>query len=202
MCPWAETWSSSKGVSSQLSGKTNHVEICRDFFGFARAGSNVEKRDVRVGHPADVVTFLSELPHHLKYRVLAERLAVYRLASDAPFPAWALQEGFFAVVRTDEELSIVCTENACPENVCAEDRLPDGARAERGWIALKLEGPFPFSMTGVLASFLQPLAEAQIPIFAMSTFDTDYVLIKREHRERALAALGAAGHETVGDQVS
>ena len=97
-----------------------------------------------MGHPADVVTFLSELPHHLKYRVLAERLAVYRLASDAPFPAWALQEGFFAVVRTDEELSIVCTENACPEhacpeNVCAEDRLPDGARAERGWIALKLE---------------------------------------------------------------
>ena len=57
-------------------------------------------------------------------------------------------------------------------------------------------------MTGVLAAFLQPLAEAQIPIFAMSTFDTDYVLIKCEHRERALAALGAAGHETVGDQVS
>jgi len=150
-----------------------------------------------VGHPADVVTFLSELPHHLKYRVLAERLAVCRLASDAPFPAWALQEGFFGVVRTHEELSIIC-----PEAVSAEDRLPDGARVERGWIALKLEGPFPFSMTGVLASFVQPLAEAQIPIFAMSTFDTDYVLIKREDRERALAALGTAGHETVGDQVS
>jgi len=143
-----------------------------------------------MGHPADVVTFLAELPHHLKYRVLAERLAVCRLASDAPFPAWALQEGFFGVVRTHDELSIICPEN----------RVPGGALVERGWIALKLEGPFPFSMTGVLASFVQPLAESQIPIFAISTFDTDYVLIKREHQEQALAALGTAGHEAVGDR--
>ena len=66
-------------------------------------------------------------------------------------------------------------------------------------VALKLEGPFPFSMTGVLASFLQPLAEARIPIFAISTFDTDYVLIKRENLEQAVVALGAAGHEKVGE---
>ena len=148
-----------------------------------------------MGHPADVVTFLSELPHHLKYRVLAERLAVCRLASDAPFPAWALQEGFFGVVRTHEELSIIC-----PEAVSAEDRLPDGARVERGWIALKLEGPFPFSMTGVLASFVEPLAAAQVPIFAISTFDTDYVLIKRKDLERAVRALAAAGHEKAGEE--
>jgi len=73
--------------------------------------------------------------------------------------------------------------------------MPDVASVERGWVGLKLEGPFPFSMTGVLASFLQPLADAQIPIFAISTFDTDYVLIKRENLEQAVAALGAAGHE-------
>ena len=77
--------------------------------------------------------------------------------------------------------------------------MPDGASTERGWLAMKLEGPFPFSMTGVLASFLQPLAEARIPIFAVSTFDTDYVLIKRENLEQAVAALGAAGHEKVGE---
>jgi len=93
------------------------------------------------------------------------------------------------VVRTGDELSIVC----------AEDRIPDGVRAERGWLALKLEGPFPFVMTGVLASFLQPLAEAEIPIFAISTFDTDYVLIKPEHLEAAVEALGAAGHEKVDE---
>ena len=76
--------------------------------------------------------------------------------------------------------------------------MPAGAVAERGWVALKLEGPFPFSMTGVLASFLQPLAEAEIPIFAISTFDTDYVLIKRQNLEQAALALAAAKHENVG----
>jgi uncharacterized protein len=127
----------------------------------------------------------------LKYRVLAEWLAVCRFASDAGIPALTTEgeSRFFCVVRTRDELSIVC----------AEDRIPDGVRAERGWLALKLEGPFPFSMTGVLASFLQPLAEAQIPIFAISTFDTDYVLIKRDRFVAAVAALAAAGHELVED---
>jgi hypothetical protein len=124
-----------------------------------------------------------------------ERLAVCRFASDARVPAWALEGRFFCLIRTGDELSIVCT-----EDVCREDRMPDGALAERGWVALKLEGPFPFSTTGVLASFLQPLAEAQVPIFAISTFDTDCVLIKRENLEQAVVALGAAGHEKVGEE--
>ncbi len=113
-----------------------------------------------------------------------------RLASDARIPALALEGEFVCVVRTRDELSIVCTEN----------RIPDGAPVERGWVALKLEGPFPFSMTGVLASFVQPLAEAQVPIFAISTFDTDYVLVMRENLEQAVVALGAAGHEKVGEE--
>jgi len=73
--------------------------------------------------------------------------------------------------------------------------VAEGVRVERGWVALKLEGPFPFSMTGVLASFLQPLAEAKIPIFAIATFDTDYVLVKREDLEQAKNKLAAAGHQ-------
>ena len=73
---------------------------------------------------------------------------------------------------------------------------------EAGWAAFKLDGPFPFSMTGVLASFLQPLAEAQIPIFAISTFDTDYVLVKEENLARAIAALLAAGHEALGREMA
>jgi uncharacterized protein len=131
----------------------------------------------------------------LKYCFLKERLAVCRFAANARIPAWALEGGFFCVVRTRDELSIVGGEDAW-----REDRMPDGALAERGWVALKLEGPFPFSMTGVLASFLQPLAEARIPIFAISTFDTDYVLIKRENLEQAVVVLGAAGHEKVGEE--
>jgi len=120
---------------------------------------------------------------------------VCRLASDARIPGWATEGGFFCVVRTPEELSIVYS-----EDVCLGDRMPCAAPVERGWLALKLVGPFPFSMTGVLGSFLEPLAEARIPIFAISTFDTDYVLIKRENLEQAVAALGTAGHEKVGEE--
>ena len=112
-----------------------------------------------------------------------------RLPPDSPIPAWALDEGFFCVARIYEELSIVCV-----ESTGLDDVLPQGSRIERGWAALKLEGPFPFSMTGVLASFLQPLAEAKIPIFAISTFDTDYVLIQRETVPQAVMALSSAGH--------
>jgi hypothetical protein len=126
----------------------------------------------------------------LKYRVLREQLAVCRLASDTAIPGWALEGGFFCVVRTSDELSIVS----------AEDRIPEGVPAEREWLALKLEGPFSFSLTGVLASFLEPLAEAHIPIFAISTFDTDYVLIQSENLEPAIVALGAAGHEKTGEE--
>jgi hypothetical protein len=136
------------------------------------------------------------LPHNLKFRVLEEPLAVCRLASDAPIPTWALQEKFFCVARARDELSIVC-----PEKACAASQMPDGAAIERGWIALQLEGPFPFSMTGVLASVLQPLADARVSVFAISTFDTDYVLIKHADVERALTALAAAGHEMVGEEV-
>jgi hypothetical protein len=114
-------------------------------------------------------------------------LAVCLLDADAEIPTWALEAEFFCVVRAADELSVVCPEG----------RVPDGTRAERGWLAVQLEGPFPFSMTGVLASFIQPLAEAQIPIFAISTFNTDYVLIKRDDLDRATAALTAAGHEDV-----
>jgi hypothetical protein len=120
----------------------------------------------------------------LKFRILEERLAVCRFAPDEPIPAWAVNGKLFCVMRTHDELSVVCP----------EDAVPEGPLVERGWAALKLEGPFPFSMTGVLASFLQPLAEARIPIFAISTFDTDYVLIHRGNVEQAVAALGAAGH--------
>ena len=108
-----------------------------------------------------------------------------RLDVDTPVPAWGQAGSLFCVVWTRDELSIVCDEN----------RVPDGVRVEAGWVALKLEGPFPFSMTGVLAAFLRPLAEGNIPIFAISTFDTDFVLIKHEDVERAVKALGAAGHQ-------
>jgi hypothetical protein len=141
------------------------------------------------------------VPHHLQFRVLFQPLAICRLAPNADIPPGLLDAPFSAqvcaVVRTPDELSLVVSEEAC-----SAGRLPLGALAELGWIALQLRGPFPFSMNGVLSSFLQPLADAEIPIFAISTFDTDYVLIKRENLPQAVTTLGAAGHENVSEETT
>jgi hypothetical protein len=124
----------------------------------------------------------------LKFRLFSGLLAVCQLPPNAPVPMWASGEGFVSVTRTEDELSIVC----------AAEHVPEGMKHEKGWICLQLQGPFPFQMTGVLASFLEPLAAHRIPIFAVSTYDTDYVLVKQEDVERALQALKTAGHEPVG----
>lgn len=116
--------------------------------------------------------------------VLPEPLAVCRLAATARVPSWALElhESFVSVTRTPDELSIVCPDEAVPPDV----------EVESGWRALKLPGPIPFDQVGVLASLAAPLAAAGISIFAVSTYDTDYVLVKEADLERALAALDPA----------
>ncbi len=128
----------------------------------------------------------------MQYSVLPQRLAVCRVLPGAEVPAWGLAGEFFCIVRTQDELSIVCAEQLVPQS-------DEGVVVERGWVALRLEGPFPFAMTGVLASFVQPLAEAEIPVFAISTFDTDYVLVNKTSLKPALTALGAAGHRMIGE---
>jgi hypothetical protein len=117
--------------------------------------------------------------------VLPETLAVCRLPPSERVPSWALElhESLVSVTRTPEELSIVCPEDAVPPDV----------RVESGWRALALPGPIPFEQTGVLASLAVPLAAAGVPIFALSTYDTDYVLVRAGQLERALAALQSVG---------
>jgi uncharacterized protein len=112
-------------------------------------------------------------------RVLEGRYAICRLPADAEVPA-----RFFSVTRTADELSVVC----------AEDAAPAGARCEGGWRVLQVAGPLEFSLTGVLAGIAAPLAEAGVSIFAISTFDTDYVLVKEEKLAQAIDALRRAGH--------
>ena len=79
--------------------------------------------------------------------------------------------------------------------VCPAGNLPRDVSTQHRWICLKLEGPFPFSMTGVLLSFIEPLSSREIPIFAVSTFDTDYVLIQEEWAGAGMEALQEAGHD-------
>ncbi|MGA9813212.1 MAG: ACT domain-containing protein [Terriglobales bacterium] len=123
----------------------------------------------------------------LKFRRLPQTFAICRLAPDAPIPAAITDTPFVSITRTAEELSIVCPVS----------QLPRSAKCELPWTCFKLEGPFPFSLTGVLASILDPLAQSGIPIFAISTFDTDYVLVKEEFAASALKTLLAAGHELI-----
>lgn len=81
--------------------------------------------------------------------------------------------------------------------VCPQAQVPPEITHEGDWACLKLQGPFPFSETGILTSFVQPLSERAIPVFAISTFDTDYVLVKQGWVDQAVAALRDAGHHEV-----
>lgn len=109
---------------------------------------------------------------------------VCRLDARAAIPAWAISGAFFSVTRTGDELSIVCSERV----------TPDGLVCARGWRALKLEGPFDFTLTGILVSVAAPLAEAGISILAIATYDTDYVLVKQVDLDRAISVLSNCGH--------
>jgi hypothetical protein len=116
---------------------------------------------------------------------LPDRLAVARLPAGLPPPGWALAgDGFLALTRTEDEVSIIAPEDAIPPRVERED----------GWRALRVDGTLDFALTGVLASLAGPLAEADVPIFAISTYDTDYILVREDDLERAVEALAAAGH--------
>lgn len=120
----------------------------------------------------------------LSLRVLADHLAVCRLPASSDVPPWAVAARFFSITRTADEMSVVCP----------EDSVPKGVESETGWRALQVEGPLDFSLTGVLASLAGPLAEAGVPIFALSTFETDVLLVKAERLEAAIETLRRAGH--------
>jgi len=119
----------------------------------------------------------------LPLEVLPDHLAVCRLPVDAPFPEWARPGDVMALIRTRYELSVICQSRFVPPHV----------RVERGWRAFQVQGPLDFSMVGVLASISVPLAEAGVGIFVLSTFDTDYILVKEDALERAIEALQKAG---------
>ena len=123
----------------------------------------------------------------MRLQLLPGNLAVCRLGPRDPIPAWAAGD-FFSITRTAEEFSIVCDSRA----------VPDGVRAETGWRALKVEGPLDFALTGILVSIASPLAATGISIFALSTFDTDYMLVKNDKLDSAIDVLRVAGHEVGG----
>ena len=122
----------------------------------------------------------------LELSVLPGLFAVCRLSPDSSLPAWFRPGPFATASWTAEELSLVCPQEQVPSNA--------QLRCERDWCCLRLHGPIPFQSTGILLRILQPLAHAGVGIFAVSTFDTDYVLVKQASLETAIAALVGDGH--------
>lgn len=122
----------------------------------------------------------------LPLELLPDILAVCRLEARAPLPDWAQQaSGFLTVSRTAEELSITTVQRVLPADVaCVRD-----------YRALRVRGPLPLDLIGILAAIADPLADAGLSIFAISTYDTDYVLVKAQDLDAALEVLERAGHQ-------
>jgi hypothetical protein len=127
------------------------------------------------------------MPISLKLRFVPGRYSIARLAPDSSIPDWASGPGFSAIIRADDELTIVCH----------EDRVPEGVEAEHGWACLRTIGPFDFQATGVVQSLISPLSSHGIGIFVLCTFDGEHLLIPEAESRRACDLLTAAGHRFV-----
>jgi hypothetical protein len=114
------------------------------------------------------------------------RFAVCKFLPKEKPPAWIFDEDFYSITRTEEELSVVCRADKVPDS--------DAVSCESGWVGLKVQGPLDFSLTGILDSLTRPLAEAGISIFALSTYNTDYLLVRETKLNDAVCVLTAAGH--------
>ena len=116
--------------------------------------------------------------------VLDPTLAVARLPAGEGLPWWAAGSSFLSLTRFAEETSVVCEARLVPGDV----------RSERGFRALRVDGTLAFQETGVLVSLATPLATAGVPVFVVSTFDTDYIMVAEPRLGDAVVALRKAGH--------
>ena len=119
----------------------------------------------------------------LTLKILDDTVTIHRFPAASPLPSAALASRFYSICRTDAEMSIIC-DSAISLN---------SDRYEAGWGVIQVAGPLDFSLTGILSALTAPLAAAAIPIFAVSTFDTDYILVKKETLKRTRAVLEEAG---------
>ncbi|HBF8535452.1 TPA: ACT domain-containing protein [Clostridioides difficile] len=121
----------------------------------------------------------------MKLKLFAEEYAVCRLNSDSKIPTWIDTKNFYSITKTEDELSIVCSNNNIPSDV----------KSEKEWRILKILGPLDFSLIGILSKLSGLLAENKISIFAISTYDTDYILIKEKDIKNACKILNCNGYE-------
>lgn len=122
---------------------------------------------------------MSTVDEKLTLKLLKDRYSVFRLNKNEEIPKWIFDEEFFSITRTNDELSIVCL----------QDKIKEDNKCEKDWRILKIEGPLDFSLIGILSRISTLMANNGISIFAISTYDTDYILIKEESINRAIEVL-------------
>jgi hypothetical protein len=121
----------------------------------------------------------------LTLKLLKGKYGVCRLNKTQSIPEWSKKGEFFSITKTSDELSIVCSEN----------NIPNYIKCEKGWRILKIQGPLDFSLIGILASISLLLSQNKISIFAISTYDTDYILVK--DIDNAVKSLVKGGYKVV-----
>lgn len=127
----------------------------------------------------------------LNFIVLKDVFAIYRLSNNSPIPGWIDGSGFYSVTRTSDELSVVCKQVSPGIDI---------VEANKDWKAFKIVGPLDFSMVGVIAEVSRILKENNISIFTISTFDTDYILVKNHNLTKAIGALINGGHTVTSEE--
>jgi hypothetical protein len=123
----------------------------------------------------------SRIEKELILQTVGPMLAICRLPVGADLPEWVFGKGFWSVTRSDQEISVVC----------AQDQVPPDVEAERQWRAFRLKGTLDLNLTGILYRLLEPLARGGISVFTLSTYHTDYLLVKEERYSEAVSLLGS-----------
>jgi len=127
----------------------------------------------------------------LTFIILRETFAICRLDRDAPIPDGVFQGNLYSVTRTKDELSIVCQ----------QINVPKGIVCNQGWSCLRIKGPLDLSSTGITSSIAKTLEQKDISLFSISTYDTDYIMVKEKDLEKAVFALTEAGHRIEWEQI-
>jgi len=122
---------------------------------------------------------------NLVLSVLSETFTIHKLSPDVSIPEEILKSNYYSVSKTENELSVVCSELIEVQSL----------QSSKGWKCIKVKGPLDFNLTGILASISDILAQANISIFAISTFDTDYILVRSQDLSSARTKLRKAGYK-------
>ncbi len=126
----------------------------------------------------------------LTMKLLNEKFGVCRLNKNELIPEWVKNSNFYSITKTSDELSIVCSQDSIPSNI----------KCEKDWRTLKVEGPLDFSLIGIISSISTILALKRISIFAVSTYDTDYILVKNKDIDNVILALSNERYKVINQE--